>query len=113
MGAKNSIVLKNIKRYRFSQKKSKNIPFLPSKGGGETLLLVIDPHRAGAGKQFSSTGHVAPLFVSRGPNFSQKCLFKAKKLTLAGRMWPAGLMLPPLDIECVIHKSAKKLSSII
>ncbi len=47
------------------------------------------------GQLFSSTGHIAPLLVSRGPHFSQKGKVKAKKLAFAGRMWPAGRMLPP------------------
>jgi len=37
--------------------------------------------------------------VSCGPHFSQKGKVKAKKkLAFAGRMWPAGRMLPPPDL---------------
>ncbi len=52
------------------------------------------------GQLFSSAGHIAPLLVSRGPHFSQKGKVKAKKLAFAGRMWPAGRMLPPLALHC-------------
>ena len=40
-------------------------------------------------------GYIRPLFVTRGPKSSQKCQFKANKLAFAGRIWPAGRMLPP------------------
>jgi hypothetical protein len=40
------------------------------------------------GGQLSSAGHIAPLYGSRGPGFSQKTNFKAKILPFAGRMLP-------------------------
>ncbi len=40
------------------------------------------------GKLFPLAGHIVPLHVSRGPNYSQKGTFKAKKLAFAGRMLP-------------------------
>jgi len=50
---------------------------------------------ARGGQLFSSAGHIGPLFVSRGPNSSQMGKLKADKLASAGRMWPAGRILPP------------------
>jgi len=40
------------------------------------------------GQLFSSAGHIASLFVARGPNFSQESKLKAETFVFAGRMWP-------------------------
>ena len=55
------------------------------------------------GQQLSSAGHIEALFVSLGPSASQLCQFKRKKIAFAGRMWPAGRMLPSPALEAHSH----------
>jgi hypothetical protein len=38
--------------------------------------------------------HIAPFYVSRGPDSSQNHQYNVKNLVLAGRMLPTGRMLP-------------------
>ncbi len=47
-------------------------------------------------------GIIKQLFVSREPDLSQKCFFMGSKITLAGRMWLAGRMLPPPAVKLLV-----------
>ncbi len=51
------------------------------------------------GQLFSSAGHIASLFLARGPGSRQKGTFQNEKLPFAGRMWPTGRMLPPPGLQ--------------
>jgi hypothetical protein len=53
------------------------------------------------GQIFSFAGHIASLYVSRGPHFNQIRLHSCQKMTFASQIGPARGMLPPLSKKFV------------
>jgi hypothetical protein len=70
--------------------------------------------RTGVSNYFWSTGHIASLFVIRGPNASQKGQIHVEKFPFAGQMRPVpGLEPQDFDEIFSIKPVSKKLPTSI